>query len=220
MTPDWPACRARLDEGLTLIRMELPEQAREQLMAYLHLLHKWNQAYNLTAVRDPLEMVGRHLLDSLAILPFVTAERLADLGSGAGLPGIPLAIARSAADGPRLAVSLVDANGKKTRFLQQAALELGLPLKVRQQRLEDGPKGLDDGRWPQVCARACASLAELWQLARPWLAEGGELLAMKGASATLRQEIARLQDVSLATHSLQVPFLHQEERHLLILRTP
>jgi 16S rRNA (guanine527-N7)-methyltransferase len=219
MTPDWPACRARLDEGLTLMRLELPEQAREQLMAYLRLLHKWNRAYNLTAVRDPLEMVGRHLLDSLAILPFVTAERLADLGSGAGLPGIPLAIARSATEGLP-AVTLVDANGKKTRFLQQVALELGLPLEVRQQRLEDGPKGLDDGRWPQVCARACASLAELWRLARPWLAEGGELLAMKGASATLEQEIAELQGTALAVHRLQVPFLNQEQRHLLILRTP
>lgn len=220
MTPDWPACRARLDEGLALMRLDPSEQAREQLMAYLRLLHKWNRAYNLTAVRDPLEMVGRHLLDSLAILPFVTTERLADLGSGAGLPGIPLAIARSATDGPRLAVTLVDANGKKTRFLQQVALELGLPLKVRQQRLEDGPKGLDDDRWPQVCARACASLAELWPLARPWLAEGGQLLAMKGASATLEQEITELQGAALAVHRLQVPFLNQEQRHLLILRTP
>lgn len=217
MTADWPACRQRLDEGLALMALELPVEARAQLLAYLQLLHKWNRAYNLTAIRDPLEMVSRHLLDSLSILPFVETGPLADLGSGAGLPGIPLAIAR-----PELPISLVDSNGKKTRFLQQAALELGLRnLFVQQQRLEVGPVAAP---FPQVCARACASLAELWQLAAPWLTRGGQLLAMKGASATLKQEITGLQHrdshLLLTLEPLQVPFLNQEERHLLRVRHP
>lgn len=213
MSIDWTACRARLDEGLGLMQLELPAEARAKLLAYLQLLHKWNRAYNLTAVREPLEMVARHLLDSLSILPFVGAGPLADLGTGAGLPGIPLAIAR-----PELSVSLVDSNGKKTRFLQQAVLELGLGnTKVLQQRLEAGPAAAP---FAQVSARACASLAELWTLALPWLEPHGELLAMKGAMTTLRLEMTGMPDMAMQLTSLEVPFLNQEERHLVRMARP
>lgn len=212
-TPDWIGCRALLDEGLALMQPALPSTGADRLLAYLQLLHKWNRAYNLTAVREPLEMASRHLLDSLSILPFVTADRLADLGSGAGLPGIPLAIAR-----PELGITLVDSNGKKTRFLQQAALELGLSnISVTQQRLEAGP---DDACFPMVTARACASLAELWQLALPWLEPGGKLLAMKGTLTGIQQEMAELDTPLLGIHGLEVPFLNQEERHLVIVERP
>ena len=105
----------KLADGLAGMRLELPDEAHAKLLAYLELLAKWNRTYNLTAVREPLEMVSRHLLDSLAVLPFLRGETLADLGSGAGLPGIPLAIAR-----PDLAVTLIESNGKKARFLREA----------------------------------------------------------------------------------------------------
>ncbi|MGH8216882.1 MAG: 16S rRNA (guanine(527)-N(7))-methyltransferase RsmG, partial [Rhodanobacteraceae bacterium] len=113
------ALQTRLADGLADMHLELRADTRARLLAYLELLAHWNRAYNLTAVRDPAEMVSRHLLDSLAALPFVHGETLADLGSGAGLPGIPLAIAR-----PDLAVTLIESNGKKARFLREAVRAL------------------------------------------------------------------------------------------------
>src|SRR6185437_15452565 len=115
MSPISPPAQ-KLTEGLSAMRLELPADAQEKLLAYLDLLAKWNRAYNLTAVRDPADMVSRHLLDSLAVLPFVRGKNLADLGSGAGLPGIPLAVAR-----PDILVTLVESNGKKARFMREAA---------------------------------------------------------------------------------------------------
>lgn len=213
MTADWSSCRERLEAGLGLMQLELPAEAREKLLAYLQLLSKWNKAYNLTAVREPLEMVSRHLLDSLSILPCVGAGPLADLGTGAGLPGIPLAIVR-----PELSVTLVDSNGKKTRFLHQAVLELGLSnAKVLQQRLEVGPPAT---AFAQVSARACASLAELWTLAEPWLELDGELLAMKGTLTTLEEEMAALPNAPIRVSPVTIPFLGQEERHLVRIRRP
>ena len=110
-----------LTEGAAQLGIDLQPEQREQLLAYLRLLHKWNKAYNLTAVRDPDEMVSRHLLDSLSILPYVQGDRWLDVGSGGGMPGIILAIML-----PGTAFTLLDSNGKKTRFLTQAKLELGL----------------------------------------------------------------------------------------------
>ena len=118
--------RQRLRTGLTALKLELEESIVEQLLDYVDLLVRWNAAYNLTAVRDAGEMVTRHLLDSLAVLPYVSGHSLADLGSGAGFPGIPLALAR-----PGLEVHLVDSNGKKARFLREAVRHLEADARAR-----------------------------------------------------------------------------------------
>ena len=110
-----------LAAGLAELGIDLPEEAQHQLLAFRDLLLKWNKTYNLTALRDPAQAISHHLLDSLAILPQVGPGALLDVGSGGGLPGIPLAIAR-----PELSVSMVDTVQKKATFLQQAAIELGL----------------------------------------------------------------------------------------------
>ena len=124
--------RQRLCAGLAALQLDLPEAAIARLLAYVDLLARWNATYNLSAVRDPLEMIARHLLDSLAIVPYVRGGTLADLGSGAGLPGIPLAIVA-----PQQQVTLVDSNGKKTRFLRAAVRELGLAnVRVAERRVE------------------------------------------------------------------------------------
>lgn len=153
------------------MRLDIPSGAQEKLLAYLDLLAKWNRTYNLTAVRDPEDMVSRHLLDSLAVLPFVHGESLADLGSGAGLPGIPLAIAR-----PNLAVTLVESNGKKARFLREAARSLPLPnVRVFEARVQTVA-----GLFDMVTCRAFASLRDMLLWGGHLLAPGGRWLALKG----------------------------------------
>jgi 16S rRNA (guanine527-N7)-methyltransferase len=186
-----------------------------RLLAFGELLLKWNRVYNLTAIRDPREIVTHHLLDSLAVLPWANRLRtLADVGSGAGLPGIPLALAC-----PGLTVYSIEAVGKKASFQQQAKIELRLDnLVILSRRAEtiraaDFPGGGVEG----VISRAFSSLTDLAQLAGHWLKDGGALYAMKGALP--QAEIAalpagwRLE----ATHPLTVPGL-QAERHLLVLR--
>ncbi|MAY34927.1 MAG: 16S rRNA (guanine(527)-N(7))-methyltransferase RsmG, partial [Spongiibacteraceae bacterium] len=162
-----------LERGLRTLELELSEQQRDLLMRYLALLVKWNRAYNLTAIRDPEEMVTKHLLDSLAVAPFVSGERLLDVGTGAGLPGIPLAIVY-----PDKLFELLDSNGKKTRFLVQVVADLALPnVTVHHKRIESGELApVFDG----ILSRAFASLADMTRDCGPLLAEGGELLAMKG----------------------------------------
>ena len=164
MTP-----RAALDLGLAELRLTLPDTARAQLMDYVTLLAKWNRTYNLTAIRDPLVMVGHHLLDSLAVvphLPLPTSGRIADAGSGAGLPGIPLAIAR-----PDWHVALAEANQKKAAFLRQAAIELRLSnVEVHEGRVEawrPQPRWIP---WARSCAR-CAS-GTTSRSASSWTAQG------------------------------------------------
>jgi 16S rRNA (guanine527-N7)-methyltransferase len=167
-----PALRDPLLAGLAALGLD-PALA-PPLLAYLALLERWNHAYNLTAIRDPREMVTRHLLDSLAMLPFVGDGALADLGTGPGLPGIPLAIAR-----PQLQVTLVESNGKKARFLREAVRTLPLRnARVAESRIEalDGNGGFD-----AITARALATLPLILELGGHLLAPGGKLLAMKGA---------------------------------------
>ncbi len=129
-----PPLLDELRHGITALGLELPAQVAEKLIAYIDLLNHWNRKFNLTAIRDPEDMLSKHLLDSLSVLPYLgEIESLLDVGSGAGLPGIPLALCR-----PELRAVLNDCNGKKTRFLTQAKLVLGLDnVEVVQQRIED-----------------------------------------------------------------------------------
>jgi 16S rRNA (guanine527-N7)-methyltransferase len=162
---------AHLLAGADELGIALDREQSEKLIDYVELLARWNATYNLTAVRDPDEMVTRHLLDSLAIAPFVRGDSLVDLGTGAGLPGIPLALLDE-----RRAITLVDSNGKKTRFLREAVRVLGLRnARVEQARAED-LKGLFDC----VVARAFASLADFLRVGGHLLAPAGTCLAMKG----------------------------------------
>ena len=166
------ALQPELDAGLAALGLTAqPLGAR--LLDYLALLDRWNRTYNLTAIRDPREMVGKHLLDSLSMLPHVRDGRLADLGTGPGLPGIPLALAR-----PGLQVTLVESNGKKTRFLREVVRQLALDnVRVLEARAEavDEP-----GAFDQLTARAMDTLAGILQVGGHLLAPGGRLLAMKG----------------------------------------
>ncbi|WP_163648039.1 16S rRNA (guanine(527)-N(7))-methyltransferase RsmG [Modicisalibacter sp. 'Wilcox'] len=181
MTPD---CERRLDAGLTTLGITADARARERLLVLLGLLHKWNRAYNLTAVRAPEAMVTRHLLDSASILPAMTGPRVLDIGSGPGFPGLVLAILD-----PRLTVTLLDSNGKKVRFQRQAVMELGLtnvePVQARVERFEVPP-------FDQVVSRAFASLGDFIALSEPLLAPRGEWLAMKGQAC--EEELAEVPD--------------------------
>ncbi len=200
--------RPELIAGLDALA--LPASLAEPLLDYLALLDRWNHAYNLTAVRDPRVMLTRHLLDSLAMHPFVDASPLADLGTGAGLPGIPLALAR-----PGLVVALVESNGKKARFLREAVRTLGLAdVRVLASRAEavDEP-----GRYALITARALDRLAGILAVGGHLLAPGGRLLAMKGQRPDA--EIAELPAgwELAAVHALRVPGL-DAERHLVEIR--
>lgn len=189
--------------GLKALGVALPADGAARLVEYVELLQRWNQAYNLTAVRDPAEMLTKHILDSLAVLPHVRQGPVQDVGAGAGLPGIPLAIAL-----PEIRFVLLDSNGKKTRFMVQAKAALKLHnVEVVQARAEDY-------RPPEpfatVLSRAFASLGEFVALAGAGCATGGRLLAMKGANPE-----AELADIPagfrvLGVHPLRVPGLNAE----------
>ncbi|MCB1559769.1 MAG: 16S rRNA (guanine(527)-N(7))-methyltransferase RsmG [Xanthomonadales bacterium] len=203
LSPD-PA--RRLAAGLDALG--LPEALREPLSAYLDLLLTWNRTYNLTAIRDPAEMVSKHLLDSLVMAPFFGDRRLADLGTGAGLPGIPLALAC-----PELRVSLVESAGKKARFMRHAVRALGLADRVRvlEQRVEAVE---EPGEFDCLTARALGTLALILDLGGRLLRPDGQLLAMKGQVPDA--EIAALPDGWAVTDivPLRVPGL-DAERHLI-----
>ncbi len=199
---------AQLDAGIAALSLSLPSGAQERLLDYLALLLRWNAAYNLTAVRDPAQMVTRHLLDSLAVAPYVEGATLADLGTGPGLPGIPLAIAA-----PQREVTLVDSNGKKVRFLREAVRALHL---ANARAVEARVEALE-GQYDCITARAFARLAEM-------LAWGGHLLAAQGRWLALKgrypdDELAELPAPFRleAVHALRVPGL-DAERHLVVLR--
>ena len=175
---------AQLSRGLVALGLDLPPSAQEKLLAFAALLGKWNRVYNLTALRDAEQVISHHLLDSLAVLPHLgKAKRLADIGSGGGLPGIPLAIAR-----PQLPVALVESNQKKSAFEQQAKIELGLAnVSVHCKRAEAWQP---EEKCDVVISRAFSDLAEFVKLTGHLLAEGGVLLAMKGVHPY--EEIAQL----------------------------
>jgi len=201
-----------LRRGIDGLGLTLAEPVQQQLLAYLALIGRWNRVYNLTAIRDPAAMLTRHLLDSLAVLPWLQGPRLLDVGSGAGLPGIPLALAR-----PDLDVVLLDSSAKRTRFLRQAKAELGLAnVTVVTARVESyqSPE-----KFATLVSRAFTSLAGFVGSSSHLLAPGGLILAMKGnwpggESGELPAGF-RIEEVI----RLQIPGLN-EERHLVACRGP
>lgn len=198
-----------LAAGLVAMGIDLVPTVQAQLLDYLVLLQKWNKTYNLTAITEPERQLTHHLLDSLALLPYIEAGPLLDVGSGAGLPGIPLALAR-----PDLRVTLMDASHKKAAFMRQAVIELGLGHRVTV--LHGRVETLQAGPFVQITARAFADLNDFTRLTRRVLAVGGCWLAMKGVYPY--DEIAQLTGVVVsADFPLNVPGL-AAQRHLLVLR--
>ncbi len=200
--------RDLLLRGLKPLQIELDDSQIERLLTYHQMLVKWNKAYNLTAVRDPAQMISRHLVDSLSVLPWIGEGRLLDVGSGPGLPGIPLAICR-----PDLQVTTLDSNGKKTRFQVQVKAELGLDnLSVINGRVE----GVEAEPFDMVISRAFASIADMLNLSGHLATDQGVFLAMKGLYPEAEMEQMPAGFELRETHRLQLPDT-DGERHLLIL---
>lgn len=167
------ACRTRLVDGIAALNLSVNTDQTAQLLHFISLIEKWNKAYNLTAIKNKQDMVKLHLLDSLTVLPYLTGTQIIDVGTGAGLPGIPLAICL-----PHINFTLLDSNAKKTRFVQQVVLELKLAnVQIYHSRAESFlPSPLFD----TVISRAFADLADIVQATRHLLTDDGILLAMKG----------------------------------------
>lgn len=199
----------KLAQGIAALRLELSAEAQQRLLDYLALVRKWNKVYNLTAVREEEKMLSHHLLDSLAVVPHVCAPRMVDVGSGAGLPGIPLALAL-----PHSRITLLEASHKKATFLRQALIELGLAnAEVVCERAEAWhPQDAFD----VVISRAFSGLPEFAATAGHLCAKGGMMAAMKGVYP--HEELAQLPAaVRLrSVISLAVPGL-DAERHLVLM---
>lgn len=197
-----------LEQGIAGLGLDIPAAARQKLLDYLALLAKWNKVHNLTAIRDTQEMVTLHLLDSLAVLPYITTTRLLDVGSGAGLPGIPVAIVR-----PDIQVTVLDSSHKKTTFQRQAKAELGLDnLQVVCSRVEQYQP---PQKFQQIVSRAFSDLAEFVKLTSHLLDKQGAWLAMKGVHPY--DELAQLGEMSTEVLPLAVPGL-DAQRHLVVLK--
>lgn len=201
----------RWQSALEQLQLDLSDEQQQKLWDYLNLLQRWNKVYNLTAVRDEDQMLPLHLWDSLSVVNHVQGERVLDVGSGGGLPGIPLSIVY-----PERSFTLLDTNGKKTRFIQQAAVQLGLKnVEVIQTRVESWQP---EQRFDAVISRAFASVLDFLNNSGQHLVDGGTLYAMKGRYP--EDELASLPKDWLleTTYTLEVPELSHVERHLLLLR--
>lgn len=198
----------KLAQGLTELRLEVDAATQQKLLDYLALLEKWNKVHNLTAVREPAEMVTLHLLDSLSVLPYIKSGRLLDVGSGAGLPGIPLALLR-----PELQVTVMDSSHKKASFMRQAKATLGITnLEVVCGRVEEyRPPHLFD----VIISRAFSDLAEFIRLTAHLRVAEGFWLAMKGVYPY--DEIAQLKGISTEVLPVKVPGL-EAQRHLVFIK--
>jgi 16S rRNA (guanine527-N7)-methyltransferase len=171
--PNHNSISAALQQGILQLELAINAETQEKLLDYLALLTKWNKVYNLTAIRDPQQMVSHHLLDSLAVIPHLYNGRWLDVGCGAGLPGLVLAICQ-----PDWSITLLDSNSKKTGFVQQAIIELGLRnAQVCCARVEDFQQGQ---RYDGIISRAFTELGDFLRLTRHLLAENGHWVAMKG----------------------------------------
>ena len=204
--------RKILESGIAALSLSLSEQQVQTLLAYHQLLIKWNKAYNLTAVRDPATMISRHILDSLTIAPYLKGHRFIDIGAGAGLPGIILAIVF-----PEYTFDLLDSNGKKTRFLFQCKTELKLAnVEVHHLRVE---QYLAERSYDGVLSRAFATLSDMVKGSEQLLDSGGTFYAMKGIypEAELK-ELSSLEKTYTvqACHTLEVPG-EPGQRHLVLL---
>ncbi len=189
-----------LRDGLTALNLLTDDEKVAKLLAFIALIEKWNKAYNLTAIRRRDEMVNLHLLDSVAILPYLEGKRMCDVGTGAGLPSIPLAIFC-----PDIEFQLLDSNAKKTRFVQQAILELKLPnVNVTHSRVEDFQP---EYPFDTVLTRAFASLLEIVNLTQHLISENGALLCMKGQ--TPDDELAAVNGQTTLI-SINVPHIEAE----------
>lgn len=199
-----------LKQGIKQLALPITEQQQEQLLGYLELLAKWNKAYNLTAVRDINEMVSRHLLDSLSIVPYIKGNYWLDVGSGGGMPGIPLAIIF-----PDIEFTLLDSNGKKTRFLTQVALELKLTnVQVINQRAESFHVKQP---FTGIVSRAFSSLADFVNLTKHLANEQTEWLAMKGVYPEQELQTLPTEFKVESDYQLTVPNC-EGQRHLLIIK--
>ncbi len=199
-----------LQRGLDSLPITLSPAQQQALLEYLYLLQKWNRVYNLTAVRDLRDMVVKHLLDSLAIAPLIKGKRILDIGTGAGLPGIPLAICYSDKH-----FDLLDSNGKRITFLKHVATELSLKnVETQYSRIEAYQFS---GRYDTILARAFGTLAAIWHNGAQLLLENGQVLAMKGIYP--EEEVAALpKDVAVSHQSLTVPLL-DSNRHVVVMRS-
>ena len=198
-----------LAEGIAELSLAVPLETQKRLLAYLELIVKWNRVYNLTAIRDIATMVSAHLLDSLAVAPHLSAQTVLDIGSGAGLPGVPLAMLR-----PHSRVTLLDGNQKKATFLRQAMIEFRLDnVEVVCERVEIWQS---EPRFDLVISRAFSDLPEFVATAARFCKAGGTLAALKGVFP--RAEIARLPARGAVREvlPLRVPGL-KAERHLVLI---
>ncbi len=203
-------CRKILQQGLAEMGLGYQPGQLDMLLDFLVLMNKWNKAYNLTAIRDVEQMATLHILDSLAVLPYINGPRVADIGTGAGLPGIPLAVLSADTE-----FVLVDSNSKKTRFVQQAVLELKLSnVRVVHSRVEDfQPEQL----FSTVMMRAFADMKTIMRLTRHLLAENGRLLAMKGVNPV--QELQEIEENGQVI-PLSVPGIEAERCLICIEGSP
>lgn len=198
-----------LSEKLIAANYILPSSAITKIGDYLALLAQWNNAYNLTSVRDPQEMITRHILDSLAIRPYLSGKNILDVGTGAGLPGIPLALTE-----PDREFCLLDSNGKKTRFITQAVLTLQIPnVKIIQSRVE---KFFPTNCFDSIVSRAFSSIADFIKLTKHLCCPEGYWLAMKGDYPN--QELAEIrEELATMVYDLQVQGL-DAKRHLVVIQ--
>ncbi|MHB1950361.1 MAG: 16S rRNA (guanine(527)-N(7))-methyltransferase RsmG [Acidiferrobacteraceae bacterium] len=199
-----------LDQGLAALGLDLGDAARDALLRFVALLRKWNRVHNLTSIEHPGEIVTRHLLDSLSVLPFVQGRRVIDIGSGAGFPGLPLALAR-----PESHFTLLDSREKRTRFLRQAVAEMELRnVEIVSDRAEHYAPA---ARFDTVVTRAFGSIADFTRCAGHLRAPGGVLLAMKGTYPA--EELADGHEpYSAQVVALRVPML-DAERHVVVLKS-
>lgn len=212
------ACKSLLKSGLAEMNIDCSEKKSTLLIDYLQIFHKWNKSYNLSAIREPEQMVTRHLLDSLTLVPFLqkriakenNIKNIIDVGTGGGLPGVPLAIMF-----PNVKITLLDSNGKKTRFLFQTIVELALKnIRVENKRVEEF---IPEKKFSIVTSRAFANLSEMVKGSQHLLEKNGEYWAMKGIYPEKEIKDCASQALLIESNKLYVP-KSIEERYLIRLK--